>query len=121
MSNGPVKIESKTVQIWGFIIATIAVIMAISKFGLTMPFSEVGFLNSMFLILLSLTIFTELGLKKALKKKNPLVAIELLVGIVAIILAFSVLGFVTIPTVLQGVIGVFYIFLAIFTVAELFR
>ena len=116
MGNG---IAGATVAVWAFFIAIIAIIFALSAWNL-LPFTlTVAVFNSLLLFLLAGTLFTETVMESKVDLKNPLVLIELAVAVVAVIVGISILGYMTLPAQMLGVLSIFYLILAGAVIAEI--
>ncbi len=115
------KVAGRTTQIWGFAMAFLAVILAMSAWNL-LPFTlTLGFVNGIVLLILGLTLLSESVWEGKFTLRSPLSAIGLLVSLSAFVLAVVSFGFYTLPPAISGASGYLYVLLALFIVIELFR
>ena len=115
-----VKVKDPTVRAWGLFISLLAVIFGLSHLGV-LPFDlTMGTVNGLLLLLLSTTIITETIYGKRMKINTPEEAISVVIAAAGILLAVVSFGFASIPSTLQGAMGIIYFILSVMVVYVIF-
>jgi len=120
-----VKVLPRTVQIMGWLAALVALVLGLSHLGI-LPWKEQvlsGVINGIVLFMLSMVVFSEVGLGWLKFKQIPTTGaiISGLVGVAGLLLSGISFLHIQLSPQVQGVTGAVYLLLGIIAVVELYR